>query len=270
MAEAADVVSRHPKSFLVSGRPRAFAHRGDRAGHPPGNTPAAFSAALDLGVDHIETDAHLTADGVVVLFHDDLLDHATTGSGPVRDHTWAELRELRHCHDGQVVEGSFVRFDEALEHWPDAFWNVDAKSDDVVEPLLRAVHAAAAEERVLVTSFSVRSLRRIRRQADPSLATGLAKLEIALVRLLAWARLPAPHLGDAAQVPTDHRRIEVVDRRFVDTCHRAGIAVHVWTINDASEMHRLLDLGVDGVITDDPAMLADVLRERGEWRVGPQ
>ena len=108
-------------------------------------------------------------------------------------------------------------------------------------------------------------MRRIRQKAGPDIATGLSRPELAVARLASWARLPMPRLGDAAQVPTEHKGVTVVDQKFVRTCHDAGIAVHVWTIDDSAEMHRLLDLGVDGLITDHPARLRSVLEERGEW-----
>ncbi len=254
-----------PRPYLALGHANALAHRGDRAGFPPGNRASAIQSAVDLGFDHIETDVRLSADGELVLFHDDHLDDQTTGSGRVQDQRWTELEQLRYRHQGEVLDEGLLRLSDALERWPQLHWNIDAKTGDVIEPLIETVLWARAATRVLITSFSLRNVRRIRRLAPSGVCTGLSRTEIALVRLAAWLRLPVPRLGDAAQVPVRHRNVTVVDRRFVDTCHRAGIAVHVWTVDDPAEMHRLLDLGVDALITDHPAALRDVLEARSAW-----
>lgn len=251
-----------PESFLDWGRASALAHRGDRANHPPGNNLAAFQSAIDAGIDHIESDVHRTADGELVLFHDDSLDAETTGRGPIAEHTWSELHTVRYLADGRTTDHGLVRLEDALGLWPDLRWNLDAKDGAAVDPLVDLIKRTGSGHRVLLTAFELGTIRRVRRSAPPETCTGLAKVEIVAVRAASLVGVPIPHLGDAAQVPAEHRGVTVVDERFVATCHRADIAVHVWTVNEAAEMHRLLDLGVDAVITDDPTTLVSVLDER--------
>jgi glycerophosphoryl diester phosphodiesterase len=253
------------KRFLTEGRVHAFAHRGDSAEHPPGNRWSAFASAVEVGFDHLESDAHLTSDDEVVLFHDDRLDDETTASGPLADRSWDDLRDVRYVADGTLVNEGPMRLADALEQWPEVCWNLDAKHDRVVEPLVETVQRAGAAGRVLLTAFSWRRLRRLRQLAGEGVATGHSRLELFLLRALAWLRVPLPRLGDAVQLPERWKGVTVVDQRFVDACHRAGIAVHVWTINDADDMERLFDLGVDAVMTDRPRVLRDVLQRRGTW-----
>ena len=250
------------QAFLGWGRSSALAHRGDRAGHPPGNHLAAFQSAIDAGIDHIESDVHRTADDRLVLFHDDRLDAETTGSGALADHTWAELSTVRYRHRGEPTDHGLVLLEDALGLWPDIRWNLDAKDGAAVEPLVELVADTGSDHRVLLTAFDVGTLRRLRRLAAPPTCTGLARIEIAAIRAASLLGLSVPPIGDAAQVPESHRGVTVVDRRFVDTCHEAGIAVHVWTINDRQTMDRLLDLGVDGIISDDPRLLRATLDGR--------
>lgn len=252
--------------FVGAGRANAFAHRGDRAGFPPGNRASAFERAVEVGFDHIETDAHVTRDGRIVLFHDDRLDGETTGTGEVHDHDWSTLSELRYRAGDNVCDEGLMLLEDALERWPSVYWNIDAKTSATVEPLVDIVRRLGVADRVLLTSFVYRDARRLRKRAGPGVATGLSRTELAGVRLASWVGAPIPRLGDAAQVPTEHRGVTIVDERFVETCHDAGIAVHVWTIDSPDEMHRLLDLGVDGIISDHPRRLRSVLEDRGEWQ----
>lgn len=241
----------HP--YLVRGHPETLAHRGASGAHPPGNSIPAFAAALEAGIDHIETDVQVTADGVVVLFHDERLDEATTATGTIGGHTWERLRDVRLVADGETTSDGLVRLDEILDQFPDAFFNIDVKTDAAVDPTVEILRERDARQRVCVAAFSWRRLRRLRKSLGPSWCSATSKLEIAVLRILAWLRLPVPRLGDAVQLPTTHRGIALVDRRFVDACHRAGMVVHVWTINDRKEADRLRGLGVDGIISDRPA-----------------
>ncbi len=251
---------------VVGDGPLILAHRG--GGHEaPENSPAAFAALRALGVRHVETDAHLTRDGRVVLNHDDTVDRTYEATGAIRDMTWAELETLR----GREGERMLL-LEEALETFPDMYFNIDAKSEEVARPLVEMIRAHEALDRVLVASFSERRLVRLRR-AEPRLVTSLgvgavARMVAAAQTALpsgAW-RVPGPSQGVwAVQVPEKMGPLAVVDRRFVATCHRAGCAVHVWTVNEAEDMHRLLDMGVDGLVTDCPTLARKVLEDRGQW-----
>ncbi len=250
------------EAFLTHGETMGLAHRGDRAGYPPGNSAEAFQSAIDLGFDHLESDVHVTSDGELVLFHDDDLGAETTGAGPIGQHRWADLDRVRYVVDGEPTERKLIRLSDALHLWPHARWNLDAKDGAAVEPLIDLVTRSGSSQRVLLTAFDLGTLRRIRRAAPPETCTGLAKVEIAALRAASLVGAPVRHVGDAAQVPLDHRGLTIVDRRFVTTCRSAGIAVHVWTINDADTMHDLFDLGVDAVITDEVGKLRAVLDQR--------
>lgn len=240
----------HP--FLVEGRPGVLAHRGASALHPPGNTERAFAAALEMGFDHLETDVQATSDGVVVVFHDERLDDATTATGTIGEHRWSDLRTVRTTIDGETTDDGLVRLDELLATFPAAFFNIDVKTDATIEPATRVLLEADARTRVCVAAFGLRRLRAVRRRLGPGWCSAMAKPEIALTRLAAWLRLPVPRLADVVQLPITFRGRTIVDRRFVEACHRSGIAVHVWTVNEPGEAARLRALGVDAVISDRP------------------
>lgn len=254
-----------PYPFLLNGRVNVIAHRGDTANHPPGNTWSAFSGALELGVDHLESDVQLSSDGELVLFHDDRLEASTTGVGTVADHPWAALETMTYTVDGTVTGDHLVRLVDALAAWPDAFWNLDAKVREAVEPLLAAIDSAGAHERVLVTSFSYRTARALERRRTSTTPRGASQLEVVGARLASLAGAPAPGSAAAVQLPECWKGMTIVDEKFVEAAHRGGKTVHVWTVNDPSDMNRLFDLGVDGIITDDPAAARRVLQARGEW-----
>jgi glycerophosphoryl diester phosphodiesterase len=249
-----------PFAFLDHEGPAAFAHRGGAALNPE-NTWASFAHAVSLGYRYVETDARLTRDGVVLAFHDATLDRVCDRSGTILEMTWEEVRRARIGG-----EEAPVRLDELLEAYPDVRVNIDAKEDAVVEALARVVERAGAVDRVCMASFSDARLARLRALLGPRLCTSAGPRGVARLRLAATgAPVRAPGIP-CVQVPTRARGLRLVDRRFVTTAHRAGIAVHVWTIDDADEMGRLLDLGVDGIMTDRPDVLRDVLVARGQWR----
>jgi glycerophosphoryl diester phosphodiesterase len=150
---------------------------------------------------------------------------------------------------------------EALRRWPAVRFNVDVKADDTVAPFLRAVADTGSWDRVCAAAFSTARLRRLRDQAGPRLATSMGPSEVGRLVLGVPDRSPAC----AAQVPHRARGVPIVTRRLVERAHRRGVQVHVWTIDDPVEMHALLDLGVDGLVTDHPTVLRDVLIGRGAW-----
>lgn len=236
----------------------AFAHRGG-AGDLPENTMAAFTRATALGYRYVETDAHLTADGVVVAFHDEMLDRVSDATGVIGALPWSEVARVR-------VGGEHIpRMDELLETLPDVRVNIDPKHDAVVAPLADLLLAMGAVKRVGIGSFSDRRLREMRRRCGPALCTSLGPRGTA--RLKAAARgLPVGRFASpCAQVPVRARGMVITDERFVDAAHRRGMQVHVWTVDAPDEMERLLDLGVDGMMTDRLEVLKHVLTNRGLW-----
>lgn len=247
-------MERHP--YLDHDGPIAFAHRGGNT-HAPENTIAAFEHAVGLGFRHLETDVHRSADGVLVAFHDADLQRTCGVDANIVDLTWAQIAELR-------VDGTepIPRMTDLLDRWPDHRFNIDCKSDEAIEPLVELIETRSLLPRICVGSFSLKRLRTFRSRFGHDLLTSMAPAEIGALRIA--GRLPGAH-PRAAQVPVANGPLTVVNERFVANARRAGVPVHVWTINDAAEMHRLLDLGVDGLMTDDAPLLRDVMVERGVW-----
>jgi glycerophosphoryl diester phosphodiesterase len=249
--------------FLDHPLPLAFAHRGG-ASDSPENTIAAFETSVALGYRYLETDVHVTADGVLVAFHDEQLDRVTDRQGRICDLDWDEVRRARVAGaDGSV--GEIPRMEDLFAAFPTARFNIDPKADASVDPLAEAITRCNAIDRVLVCAFSDRRIARARELLGPGLCTGLGPKGVARLRAAA-SRLPAGRFSaGAAQVPVSAGKVPLVTEAFIATAHRRGLQVHVWTIDDAAEMHRLLDLGVDGIMTDRPTVLRDVLIERGTW-----
>lgn len=247
-------MARHP--YLEHEGPLALAHRGG-ASEAPENSPAAFHHAAALGLSHLETDVHATADGVCVVFHDEVLDRTTDRRGRIAEMTWAEVSKARIAGQEPIW-----RIEEMLVALPDAFINIDVKSAGAVAPLAKILRAHRALDRVLVGSFSHSRLQAMRAAMGPGLATSLSTREV--VALLAGDTRVARG-AVAAQIPDRAGRFPVATRRFVERAHRHGLAVHVWTVNDEQAMRRLLDLGVDGIVTDRPTLLKNVLVDRGQW-----
>lgn len=252
--------ARHP--FLDHVGPIAFAHRGG-AGDWPENSMPAFAAAVALGYRYVETDAHTTADGVVVAFHDDRLDRVTDRTGVIAELPWSEVCLARI--DGREP---VPLLEDLLVAWPTLRINIDPKHDEVVEPLADLLQRTRSLDRVCIGSFSDRRLERLRAQFGRELCTSMGPSGVARMRASSFGlgrRVPP---GDCMQIPASTRGVPLVDRRFVERAHRSDIAIHVWTIDEPEEMNRLLDLGVDGIMTDRPAVLREVLRGRGEWTDG--
>jgi glycerophosphoryl diester phosphodiesterase len=265
---------------LCKGRTRApkgdwpanFAHRGASA-RAPENTLEAFRLAVEAGAGGLEIDVHMTRDGETVVIHDATVDRTTDGSGAVAGMTLDELRNLdagyHFSPDGggtYPYRGRGLRIPtlaEVYEAFPAACVNVDIKEPQpgAEEAVLRVVRNAGAEERSLVVSDDHAVVRRFRRVSAARISTGASRLEITVFYVLSrlsLQRLVHPAY-DALQVPVDHRGISLVTPRFVGAAHSRGVRVDVWTINDPGEMRRLLDLGVDVIMTDRPESLATVL-----------
>lgn len=259
------------KAAFLNPPPLVFAHRGDSK-HFPENTLEAFASAIEMNVDVIETDVHLSQDGEVVIWHDDTLERNTNGSGRIEDYTLKELQALDAGWSFTVDGGKsfpfrnqgvrMARLSEALEAFPTQRFNVDLKSkeDAIVEAFLEVVHTHNATDRLLCASFHLKHLQRVRR-LEPKLLTSLTTLEIA--RLIALQRLglikrmrrPASLI---LQVPVRQWKIEVVQEDFVKAIQELGGQVQVWTVNDESEMIRLWNMGIDSIMTDNPRLALEV------------
>jgi len=236
----------HP--FLPSRPPVAIAHRGG-ASEAPENTVEAFAAAVALGYRYIETDAHVTRDGVVVAFHDDRLADGRA----IAALTLEQLRAV----------APVPRLEDVLTRWAGIHLNIDPKADDTVAPLLALLDRLAVWNRVCLGAFSDARLRRIRSHTGGRACTSMGPAAVAAARTAALTGR-MPRLGARClQVPIRWGRIRIVTPGFVRAAHRAGLHVHVWTVDDLETMHHLLDLGVDGIMTDRPRVLAEVFADRG-------
>lgn len=257
-----------PSPFLHNaGHSVALAHRGfSREGLE--NSMAAFRAAVDLGYRYLETDVHTTSDGVLVLFHDETLDRVTDGAGRISELTAAEVAAARIGGREPVP-----LFDKLVAALPGIRLNLDVKDWHSVRSLAAAIERHGLHDRVLVASFSDRRRRAVLKLLSRPVASsaGIATNTLFfLVRPLptAWLRLLLrATLNDvqALQVPVRYGSVRVVTPGYVRQAHALGLAVHVWTINNPAEMRRLLDLGVDGIVTDRADLLKQVLLERGQW-----
>ncbi len=244
---------RHP--YLDWPHPIGFAHRGG-ASDVPENTMPAFEYAVGLGYRYVETDVQVTADGVLLAFHDNDLQRTCARPGRISELSWAEVSTARVGGQAPIP-----LLDDLLGTWPDLRVNIDCKSDQAVDALVAALRRHAALDRVCVGSFSDIRIRRLRRRMGPALCTALGPGAVAALTRGVLRRTAAC----AAQVPVRQGGLTVTNERFVERAHRLGLAVHVWTIDDATEMDRLLDIGVDGIMTDRPAVLRSVLDRRGQW-----
>ncbi|CAL9622518.1 glycerophosphodiester phosphodiesterase [Streptomyces sp. enrichment culture] len=249
---------RHP--YLDHPGPIAFAHRGGAADGLE-NTVRQFRCAVEAGYRYVETDVHATRDGRLVAFHDATLDRVTDGAGRIADLPWREVRQARVAGEEPVP-----LFEELLQTFPEVRWNVDVKAEAALLPFLDLVGRTDAWDRVCLGSFSEARLVRAQRLAGPRLATSYGTRGVLNLRLRSWG-LPAAVRPSAvaAQVPESQSGIRVVDRRFVRAAHARGLQVHVWTVNEPDRMHRLLALGVDGIMTDHIDTLRKVMEDRGVW-----
>lgn len=260
---------RHP--YLDGPHPRAYAHRGWHLGELAGceNTMAAFHRAVDEGYSYLELDVHATRDGVAVVHHDPFLGRTTDTTGRIAALTSAALAQVR-------VRGRepIPHLEQVLKDLPDTRITIELKSDAAVDAVLAVLERTDAWDRVCIGGLLDRWLVRARAAAGPRLLVSMAQSAAFALRSRAWidalpgplASLPSVAVrGDVAHLPRRFGPLTVVDAQLVRTAHSHGREVHVWTVDEPAEMERLLDLGVDGLLTDRPDLLRDVLRARGQW-----
>jgi len=249
-------------AFLDHEGPIGFAHRGGAAdGYE--NSLAAFAAAVEMGYRYLETDVHATSDGVLLAFHDTTLDRVTDLRGRVDRLPWKAVSRARIGGREPIP-----LLEDLLGTWPDIRVNIDVKDAGATAPLAATIRRTSSLDRVCVASFSERRLAAVRRELGPRLCTSLAPPGV--IRLFAAASSGAlaglaPRGVPCVQVPERVGPLRVVTPRLVEIAHAQGQHVHVWTVDDAADMRRLLDLGVDGIMTDRIHTLRDVLHERGNW-----
>lgn len=241
----------------------AFAHRG--GSFHPGlegleNTLTAFQHAVDLGYRYLETDVHATRDGVLLAFHDAALDRVTGSSGTIAEMRYDELAQVMVAEREQIPTLATL-----FEQFPDACFNIDIKAENAVRPLAELIQRTRAHDRVCVGSFNDRRMKRFRARMDREIATTCGPAAVVAARFAPRGGPAARMSGAVFQVPHRRGRLRVVTESFVARAHALSRPVHVWTVDDPDEMHALLDLDVDGLITDRTDVLRDVLVERGQW-----
>jgi glycerophosphoryl diester phosphodiesterase len=239
-----------PGTFLDFPGPVAFAHRGGAA-HGPENSWRAFEHAVGLGYTYLETDARATADGVLLAFHDATLERLTGRPGSI-----ARLRHRDIAAARIAGTEPIPLLEDLLAAWPDVRFNIDVKHAGAIRPLADALRRTAAWDRVCICSFSARRLLATRRALARPVCMAASPAGIAAVRV----GRPADQAAQCAQVPARLARPP-----FMRRAHQLGLPVHVWTVNDRALMESLLDLGADGIITDETVALREVLAARGQW-----
>ena len=221
---------------------------------------AAFERAVELGYRYLETDVQVTADGVALAFHDAVLDRVTDRRGAVHAAPWRQVSLARIAGREPIP-----RLEDVLAAWPDTRVNIDIKSERAIAPTVDAIRRTGTVDRVCIASFSGHRIAAARRALGPRLCTALGPADALTLRWAARAPGRTRLTGRCAQVPARIGFAPLVDRAYVRAAHRTGAQVHVWTVNRAAEMTRLLELGVDGIITDRADVLKDVLVARGQW-----
>jgi glycerophosphoryl diester phosphodiesterase len=267
---------RTTKPYLDLPRPMVLAHQGASA-YAPSNTMAAFQLAYEMGADAFETDVHMTRDGHVVLSHDDTVDRLTNGTGWIKYKTLDELRELdfgyRFTPDGGQTypyrgQGLTIpTLEEVLITFPTMRVNMDIKqaTPPMEMALVETIRRCKAEDRVLIASFHSVTMERFRRIASSRIATG-ANTRDMIEFVFYWKtglhRLYKPPV-DAFQVPETGYGLRVVTPKMIEIAHSHGVKVHVWTINEESDIRRLLEWGVDGICSDYPDRVIKVMKDMG-------
>lgn len=258
------------RPYFGSSTPIPFAHRGG-AQRWPENTLLAFRSSADLGYRHIETDIHETSDGHIVCFHDATLERTTDGRGKLADHSLGQLRKLdagyHFLEDGSYTfRGADVRIptlEEALELDAAIHYNLEIKPKDpaFATRVWELIEHHGIHDRVLVASEHDDATEAFRARSGGSVATSPGRKGAmkfwASVLSGTWRNAVFPF--DALQIPPMFRGMNVITPQFLDAAHRHGIQVHVWTINDPAEMYDLASAGVDGIMTDLPDVLLEVL-----------
>ncbi len=276
----ASVQGKNNRGFFHGKRPRVIGHRG-ACGVCPENTVVSFAKAVEDGADILEMDVRLSKDKHVVVIHDEKVDRTTDGAGRVADMTLAELKRLdagfrfnagsagvaaQHPFRGKGV--CIPTFDEVLAAFPQMPINVELKADDpeLIEGFFALLekHGRGDDVSVLVAGEKHKLVKKIR-QFGAGIVTGFSRKEVLLTLALNYIGLSGLYLkrcGNAIQLPAKEGRYALVTPALVRAAHRAGVEVHAWTINDAKEMRRLIDMGVDGLFTDAPGVMRKVVDKK--------
>ncbi len=244
----------HP--FFKGHRFYGFVHRGGDE-EKTENTLEAFQYSSDLGFVFMETDVQLTSDGKVVIFHDNDLKRIAGLNKKVSDLSFKKIKEIDLIHGGRIPS-----LEETLSSFPNLRFNIDIKVDSAVDETIKIVKNFNAFNKVCLAAFSSKRLRRIRELTNSDLCSSMGQAEIVRLLLSSYGLNFRASPGLCAQVPVSQFGIPIVTKRFIKKIHDLNKLIHVWTIDETQEMYRLIDLGVDGLMTDKPTVLKEALVAR--------
>lgn len=248
------------RALIRSGVVLPFAHRG--AGVlAPENTFAAFRHAVDLGFPIIETDIQSSRDGTLYAFHDASLKRLTGTDRTIAQLSDADITDLR-IDDQHPIP----KLADLFEAFPETYFNLDAKTWQAVGPMADLIQKADARHRVNIGSFSEARIKAVLNRLGPDTSHSMGTSASVRFYFAAMSGLAQNFTAQCVQFPVVYKGVRLINQRNIAFAHRLGLKVHVWTVNDADEMHRLLDLGVDGLMTDDCALLKSVMASRNLWQ----
>ena len=237
----------------------AFAHRGGNE-FAPENSFRAFKSAVDIGYKYLETDVHLTKDGFLIAFHDDTLDRVTDKSGLIRDLTLSEVKKAKIAGTDEIPLLS-----ELLNSFTDCFFNIDCKVDETVQPLINLIKNKDFINRVCIGSFSQKRINFIRKSLGKDVKTSMGPAEVILSKFLSYTSLGYNFKSSYTSIPIRRYGINLLDERNINYLKSNNQKVIAWTINDEDQMKMLINIGIDGIMTDNLTLLKKVLIEESLW-----
>ena len=237
----------------------AFAHRGGNE-FAPENSFRAFKSAVDIGYKYLETDVHLTKDGFLIAFHDDTLDRVTDKSGLIRDLTLSEIKKAKIAGTDEIPLLS-----ELLNSFTDCFFNIDCKVDETVQPLINLINNKDLINRVCIGSFSQKRINFIRKSLGKEVKTSMGPAEVILSKFLSYTSLGYNFKSSYTSIPIRRYGINLLDERNINYLKSNNQKVIAWTINDEDQMKMLINIGIDGIMTDNLTLLKKVLIEESLW-----
>ena len=237
----------------------AFAHRGGNE-FAPENSFRAFKSAVDIGYKYLETDVHLTKDGFLIAFHDDTLDRVTDKSGLIRDLTLSEIKKAKIAGTDEIPLLS-----ELLNSFTDCFFNIDCKVDETVQPLINLINNRDFINRVCIGSFSQKRINFIRKSLGKEVKTSMGPAEVILSKFLSYTSLGYNFKSSYTSIPIRRYGINLLDERNINYLKSNNQKVIAWTINDEDQMKMLINIGIDGIMTDNLTLLKKVLIEESLW-----
>ncbi|MBT5663309.1 MAG: glycerophosphodiester phosphodiesterase [Alphaproteobacteria bacterium] len=237
----------------------AFAHRGGNE-FAPENSFRAFKSAVDIGYKYLETDVHLTKDGFLIAFHDDTLDRVTDKSGLIRDLTLSEIKKAKIAGTDEIPLLS-----ELLNSFTDCFFNIDCKVDETVQPLINLINNKDFINRVCIGSFSQKRINFIRKSLGKDVKTSMGPAEVILSKFLSYTSLGYNFKSSYTSIPIRRYGINLLEERNIKYLKSNNQKVIAWTINDEDQMKMLINIGIDGIMTDNLTLLKKVLIEENLW-----